>query len=478
MREQLTRGAAFYGWTVTEGGPVCSDESFLGATADAALVRFRPDEWMFLHSGSFQTTRTLGQVHEFHGYSSASVLDAGHELFFSLEACRRGDMRYAPRRGSAAGQRLPDLGTSWLLSGDWRATLEHDFVSVSRRDERLLYQVRFYFDAGLVYLRGPLAGAAAPPGATPVARGVYRLAEGQAYLQMGGWRFCSEELEGESLARCLEAGARLGPPLYPVLDTAPPMADFAEEFWSYEAPLYVPVLGAAAVSCAPLERQASSHGLPVYRVNSEGLELSIALVRTVAGFDPFLAAPDTPSRFLHGKLSRSEPRFVVHGKNAKSFWINGSPWFLRQADCLKELPHAKPVNFGLAARAAARAAETHPPASPRVQRTSTLESEYYALESTCARVALTPLVDPMGRLVVERPGGSAAYDYDYYPIAGALWLSRIGSAPAQPSDPLAGRLLRVEPFGAGLQVGGAAWYATRAACEMALKEPPGGDAAK
>ena len=243
------------------------------------------------------------------------------------------------------------------------------------------------------------------------------------------------------------------------------MADFAEEFWSYEAPLYVPVLGASEVSCEPLGRQASIYGLPEYRVNSEGLELSIALVRTVAGFDPFLAAPDTPSRFLHAKLSRSEPQFVVHGKNAQAFWINGSPWFLRQADCLKELSHVKPVNFGLAARAAARAAKSAAP---------TLASEYYALESSCARVALTPLVDPMGRLVVERPLGSAAYDYDYYPVAGALWLSRVGSPPAQPSDPLARRLLWVEPFSAGLQVGGTAWYATRAACELALKGPSGG----
>src|SRR6187431_1892072 len=53
LRQQLARGGTFYGWTVSDKGPACTDESFLDPTPNSVAVRFPPDARMYLHSGSF-----------------------------------------------------------------------------------------------------------------------------------------------------------------------------------------------------------------------------------------------------------------------------------------------------------------------------------------------------------------------------------------------------------------------------------------
>jgi len=142
-----------------------------------------------------------------------------------------------------------------------------------------------------------------------------------------------------------------------------------------------------------------------------------------------------------------------------------------------QLSRSKPVNLGLYERAVAQHGASAPPTRASSEPPGsevTLRSEYYAVEWPspvigCLHVTLTPVVASMGRLVVERPDGSVAYNYDYYPAPQAFWLTRVSRYPSDSLDPLAGHLLWVTSTYSGITVGDGVWYDTQADCVSGLR---------
>lgn len=388
-----------------------------------------------------------------HGYSSRSVLVGGSEGFFLREDCLERGLRYPPRAAAAPptvldfGDLLDEHGSAsvWYL-GQRQASW------TGRRDawlqlDRETYEARFYGDASVVWLRGPLGVAA------PARAGLYEARASSDSFSIGGDVFCRASGACPStLARAVEPLVRAAP--------RDEVVDFAEQFWRHREPLFAPIRDSGGVSCVELRPE---HGKPLV-FDAFGQRREHPIVRSPVGFRFWRR---TPGGFVWGQL-------VVHGRDEQAFWLDGSPWYFRRADCLRQRERVKPVNM----RAPGMVTLTDAFGEQKVP----LQTRYFVVDdsgasATCRRLQLRPLRSG-GRLELETEHGVEARDYDFYVDDWAFWIGPTLTDQLSDAERRTGTMMVPRPTPSGVELAGWHWYAREPDClaELARRRGAAGSA--
>jgi hypothetical protein len=176
--------------------------------------------------------------------------------------------------------------------------------------------------------------------------------------------------------------------------------------------------------------------------------------------------------FLDGRLGgraavcdRFPSHLSAHGRDADSYHVGGSRWFLDEAECERQRAHVLPalvqvVNLeddGCGRADARLVARPHAELKPGTYFVRPEEGRSCAPVEVVGRERQWPESGYVR--MPESPHGSMLKSFTYEIIARGRFLWR--SSP----DSLDGELLEMKPLKHGVQVGNARWYRNKSSCE-------------
>jgi hypothetical protein len=455
LRERLSRGPTALFFQTFRNDHLDCDEVALGAlgTGDTfSLSDPRPEPFAVVPAGMAWIGLATSEV-TLHGYSAESLLVAGSEAFYSREACQRHAGRMPPRSVERQGA-LPDARQRMERADSRRWYHGTEAVEIVGAIDywlswgRARVRARFYSNADLAWLRG--TGPELERG------GLYALALGPDYLQIGADTFCADT--PGCAARQVAAA--------PVLrgQSAAGIRDFAEEFWTFGAPLHIPLPDRDGTSCRAvhLSRAHRAYDRPLLRVELFGQQTVFDVERRVDGF---VFVEDRS-----GWLGMPRGQMGVHGRDQRAFWLNGSPWFFELATCESEKGSVKPVNFRAPGMVTLMGAVAKP-GQPEIA------NEYVALvregrEASCRKVRFEPHFNG-GRLSIETAAGVEVRNYDFYPEQWSFWVGPVLGTPSRQR----GKMVKPRRMPGGIEMDGVPWYTHEADC-LAARRKSGSQAPK
>jgi len=405
-----------------------------------------------LGGGSIESIRTHGLRDAVHGLSSTSLLIDGSEWFFSRSDCVRNPQRYPPATVSSEpdGVDVGELVTwrgepsLWFHAGKrvFQFGNFHTWLDVGDAG----YNARFYSQSKVAWLEGPLNR----PAKSEYERrgGLYAVRVGEGGFEIGSDRFCRQ------LADCPCAAEAPNPA---VIEAAPrgDISDFAQQFWEYQAPLFVPLRDSAGVVCKELRLRHNE----MTSFWTFGRRQEFRIERQVGGF--YFGRHIAHVPWLWGEMA-------VHARDERSFWLNGSPWYFELEDCEAAKAWVKPANF----RAPGMVTLTDTFVGERLP----IAREYFALEDepsgpACRKMTFHPLAAG-GRLSVETAAGVVERDYDFYTDEWGFWFGPL-LTPELPADQrYRGTFVVPRRMRGGISMGGVPWFEALANCKAALARRP------
>src|SRR6478752_6009206 len=325
------QGLDLFFQTFRAGELSCDSERFFaihsaGTSSTRSTEKHLPS---VLASGWLDTLLGPGPRGAVHGLSSISVLIEGSEWFFSRGECLRHPQRYPPATvpsqpdGVDVGELVDryDEPSPWFHAGKPVFASGHFHAWLDIGDAG--YQALFYPRSKLAWLEGPLNR----PAKSEYERrgGLYPVRVNEGGFEIGSDRFCRQ------LADCPCAAEAPNPA---VIEAAPrgDISDFAQQFWEYQAPLFVPLRDSAGVVCKELRLRHNE----MTSFWTFGRRQEFRIERQVGGF--YFGRHIAHVPWLWGEMA-------VHARDERSFWLNGSPWYFEREDCDAAKAWVKPGNF-------------------------------------------------------------------------------------------------------------------------------------
>ena len=336
----------------------------------------------------------------------------------------------------------------WVLSGLGIATPCRWAGAYFWQGKR--YPFQLFIPLGQAWISGPLAGGSGQPHTVDFHVESGHLKLGEIVIARGPFEMSFPPADAEPA----------------LVETGVP--DFARDFLAEKRTLHIPLLLEGQTSCAAVD-MAKLHGkirLPTY----SGRWRTLEYVKNEFGIEIWRASFDKPTftderlGTTHTVCGIAHDHLSVHGRDAESYHVNGSRWFLDGGQCEEQRMHVLPALTHLVnlTRDPCGSPDAHLIARPPAQlRTTT----YYVRApggQSCVAMELVVPKQPWFQAGYARPRASSpdtqVQGFSFSEVAAGRYLWRSSA------DPLAGELVEMKPFKQGAQIGETRWYRDEASC--------------